>query len=80
MGFHPITLNEGREDSQPRRLEKSRFRDSKILRLWLGWGSDYPHPMHPLAPPENGIKALLSHLPINLAGLKVCGLSQYRAV
>ena len=42
-------------------------------------GVDYPRPMHPLAPPENGIKASLSHLPMNLSGLKVNGSSQYRA-
>ena len=40
---------------------------------------DYPRPMHALAPPENGIKASLSHLPMNLSGLKVYGSSQYRA-
>jgi len=35
--------------------------------------------MHPLAPPENGAKAFLFHLPKNLSGLKVYGSSQYRA-
>ena len=40
---------------------------------------DYPRPIHPLAPPENGTKVSLSHLVMNLSGLKVCGSSQYRA-
>ena len=36
--------------------------------------------MHALLPPENGIKASLFHLPMNLSGLKVYGSSQYRAM
>ena len=44
-----------------------------------GWKVDYPRPMHALAPPENGMKASLSHFPMNLSGLNVNGSSQYRA-
>ena len=47
--------------------------------FWVGLGVDYPRPMHALAPPENGIKASLSHLFMNLSGLNVNGSSQYRA-
>jgi len=36
VGFYPVTLNESREDSQPRRLEKPKFRDGKMFHH-LNW-------------------------------------------
>ena len=42
MGFYPIVLNESRENSRTRSLEKSEFRIGKSLQL-LGWvGSGLP--------------------------------------
>jgi len=43
-----------------------------------GWRVDYPRPMHPITPPENGTNVFLPHLLMNHSGLEACGSSQNR--